>query len=127
MTELPKAAVIRLMKSRGAERISDDAVTHLARAAGLYISAIAQKSCTLAEHSGRKTIKSEDVDLALSDVYFPSAADMIEIKKEMKPAAKTADKSSAKKCAVKGAKAADKNTAAKKTARKSAGKASKKD
>ncbi|HJJ47033.1 MAG TPA: NFYB/HAP3 family transcription factor subunit [Methanocorpusculum sp.] len=64
MADLPKAAVIRLAKKAGAERVGADATDALVRKAEVYINRIAKKAFELAKHAGRKTIKVEDVELA---------------------------------------------------------------
>ncbi|HJJ56974.1 MAG TPA: histone family protein [Methanocorpusculum sp.] len=64
MADLPKAAVVRLAKKAGAERVGDDAADALVRKAEVYINQIAKEAFELAKHAGRKTIKAEDVELA---------------------------------------------------------------
>lgn len=65
MSELPKAPVARLMKSVGATRISGDAIDIMNEAMESYGLDIAAKAKTYAYHAGRKTIKADDVKLAL--------------------------------------------------------------
>ena len=65
MSELPKAPVARLMKSVGATRISGDAIDLMNEAMEDYGISIATKANTYAHHAGRKTIKADDVKLAL--------------------------------------------------------------
>lgn len=62
-TELPKAAVVRIVKKAGAERVGDDAAEAILAAAEAYIAKIAKESLALANHAGRKTIKADDVKL----------------------------------------------------------------
>lgn len=64
MAELPKAAVVRLAKNAGAERVGEDAADALVVKAEAYIEDIAKKAFGFAQHAGRKTIKAEDIELA---------------------------------------------------------------
>ena len=64
MTDLPIAAVVRIAKKNGAERVGSDAAEALVIKAEKYIAQLTKESNKLAEHAGRKTIKKEDVDLA---------------------------------------------------------------
>ena len=65
MSELTKAPTARLMKSVGANRVSKDAVTLMNDAMESYGLSIAMKANDYARHAGRKTIKADDVKLAL--------------------------------------------------------------
>lgn len=64
MADLPKAAVVRIAKKAGADRVGEDAADALVAKAEAYIEAISKEAFELAQHAGRKTIKAEDVDLA---------------------------------------------------------------
>jgi histone H3/H4 len=64
MADLPIAAVVRIAKKNGAERVGSDAAEALVVKAEKYISQLTKEANKLAEHAGRKTIKKEDVDLA---------------------------------------------------------------
>lgn len=64
MTELPKAAVVRIAKAAGAERIGDEAAAALVAAAEEYIAAVAQKAAGIAELCGRVTVKADDIKFA---------------------------------------------------------------
>jgi histone H3/H4 len=64
MADLPIAAVVRIAKKNGAERVGSDAAEALVVKAEKYIASLTKEANKLAEHAGRKTIKKEDVDLA---------------------------------------------------------------
>ncbi|HNQ30794.1 MAG: Archaeal histone HAN1 subunit A [Methanoregulaceae archaeon PtaB.Bin009] len=64
MADLPIAAVIRIAKKSGAERVGSDAAVALVAQTEDYIACLVKEANTLAIHAGRKTIKKEDIDLA---------------------------------------------------------------
>ena len=64
MADLPIAAVVRIAKKNGAERVGSDAAEALVVKARSISPSSRRKQTRLAEHAGRKTIKKEDVDLA---------------------------------------------------------------
>ena len=65
MVDLPIAAVIRIAKKNGAERVGSDAAAALLAKTEVYIGNLTKEANRLAQHAGRKTIKEEDVDLAV--------------------------------------------------------------
>ena len=65
MVDLPIAAVIRIAKKNGAERVGSDAAAALLAKTEAYIANLTKEANRLAQHAGRKTIKEEDVNLAV--------------------------------------------------------------
>ena len=61
---LPLAAMEKILKQAGAERVSDKAKVALKNALEEIAEKIAQQSVKFAVHAGRKTVKSGDVKLA---------------------------------------------------------------
>lgn len=66
MAELPIAAIKRIAKKNGVERIGNDAAEVLGKKAEDYIGSLAKKAATLSEHAGRKTVKPEDIEMAMN-------------------------------------------------------------
>ena len=64
---LPLAAMEKLLKQGGAERVSDRAKAALKGVLEEMAHDIASKSIKLAVHAGRKTIKAEDIKLAVKE------------------------------------------------------------
>lgn len=63
-TILPLAAMEKLLKKCGADRVSEGAKEALCEALEQVGSKIGEKALKFAQHSGRKTIKSSDIKLA---------------------------------------------------------------
>jgi DNA-binding protein len=66
--ELGLAAMYRVIKKSGAERVSDDAADELRRLLEEVALKIATQAVDLSVHAGRKTIKPEDIRLAAKNV-----------------------------------------------------------
>jgi histone H3/H4 len=63
--ELSVASTKRLIKKTGADRVSDAAAIELAIILEEIGVKIAREALDFSKHSGRKTIKSEDVEIAV--------------------------------------------------------------
>ena len=61
---IPLAAMERIMKKAGAERVSEDAKEALRDVLEEIGAQISESAIKLAQHTGRKTVKSEDIKLA---------------------------------------------------------------
>ena len=62
---LPLASMQKVLKKAGAERVSDKAKLALKVAVEEICQNIALKAIKFASHAGRRTIKSEDIKLAI--------------------------------------------------------------
>ncbi|MEA1993012.1 MAG: histone family protein [Euryarchaeota archaeon] len=65
---LAKAPIDKMIRKAGAERVSDEAVVTMAEYLENFGVEVAQEATNLAKHAGRKTVRSEDVRLALERV-----------------------------------------------------------
>lgn len=65
MATIPTAPIDRLVRNAGAERVSEAASKKMVDALEDYTSDIARRAVDIARHSGRKTVKAEDIKLAL--------------------------------------------------------------
>jgi DNA-binding protein len=61
---IPVAAMERLLKKAGAQRVAEDAKVALKKALEDYAQRIGESASKYAVHAGRKTVKSEDIELA---------------------------------------------------------------
>jgi histone H3/H4 len=64
LANLPVAAIVRIAKQNGAERVGSDAAAALVAKTEEYIAGLTVEANKLALHAGRKTIKAEDVEMA---------------------------------------------------------------
>ena len=63
-SELGLAAMHRILKKSGAQRVTDKSAIELRRVIEEIAEAIAKNAVDDANHAGRKTVKAEDVKLA---------------------------------------------------------------
>ena len=63
-SELGLAAMHRILKKSGAQRVSDESAIELRRVIEEIAEAIAKNAVDMSSHAGRKTVKAEDVKLA---------------------------------------------------------------
>ena len=64
---LPLAAMEKILKQAGAERVSEEAKTALKEVIEEHVLKISADAVKLAAHAGRKTVKPEDIALAAKD------------------------------------------------------------
>ena len=64
MAELPLAPLKRIIYSAGAKNVSDSAAAALGKILEEHASDISVKAIELARHAKRKTVTSEDIELA---------------------------------------------------------------
>ena len=62
---LPLAAMEKLLKKCGAQRVSEDAKEAMKDILENYGEELGQKAVRIAQHSGRKTVKGSDIKLAV--------------------------------------------------------------
>ena len=63
-SSLALAAMEKLLRKAGAERVSDTGKAALREVLEDYSKIIGEKAIRFAKHSGRKTVKAEDIKLA---------------------------------------------------------------
>lgn len=68
MSEIPKAPIARIIKDTGAERVSEDAKAELAEYLEEVARDVAIEANNVAKIAKRKTIKSEDIKLAIKNL-----------------------------------------------------------
>lgn len=68
MSEIPKAPIARIIKYTGAERVSEDAKAELAEYLEEVARDVAIEANNVAKIAKRKTIKPEDIKLAIKNL-----------------------------------------------------------
>lgn len=68
MSEIPKAPISRIIKDTGAERVSEDAKAELAEYLEEVARDVAIEANNVAKIAKRKTIKPEDIKLAIKNL-----------------------------------------------------------
>lgn len=68
MSQIPKAPITRIMKDSGAERISDDAKDAITKHLENFAHEITVEANKVAKIAKRKTIKKDDIDLAVKNL-----------------------------------------------------------
>lgn len=68
MSEIPKAPIARIIKDTGAERVSEDAKAELAEYLEEVARDVAIEANNVAKIAKRKTIKPEDIKLAVKNL-----------------------------------------------------------
>jgi len=64
MGDLPIAAIERLIRKAGAERVAEDAAEELSKILCDVATDISKQAIELAKHAKRKTVTGEDIQLA---------------------------------------------------------------
>ena len=68
MSEIPKAPVATIIKESGAERVSEDAKVALADYLDEVARNVAKEANAVAKIAKRKTVKAEDIKLAIKNL-----------------------------------------------------------
>jgi len=64
LTEISEAAVERILKKAGAERVGDDAVKALQVVLEDIGTKLGREAIVFAKHANRKTVRAKDIELA---------------------------------------------------------------
>lgn len=69
--QLSTAAVRRLIEMAGADRVGDDAVEEMGKILEDFAVKVGKEATGLARHAGRKTVKAQDIQLAIKRIPPP--------------------------------------------------------
>ncbi|MBR9703082.1 histone family protein [Candidatus Woesearchaeota archaeon] len=64
---LPLAAMEKILKRAGADRVGEDAKAQLRDMLEAYAMKVGEQASSYAKHAGRKTVKAEDISLAFKN------------------------------------------------------------
>lgn len=67
--DLPLALMARVIKNAGAGRVSEDAKLALAQILEDIAREVSKRAVSIADRSGRKTLRADDVRLAVREVW----------------------------------------------------------
>ena len=62
---IPKAPLARIILNSGGKRVSAESLNVFVDVLTDYVDSVSRKAVMIAKHSGRKTVKAEDVKLAV--------------------------------------------------------------
>ncbi len=65
---MPLAAMAKIMRNAGADRVANDAKSALKQVIEEKAEEISSRAVKFAMHAGRKTIKAEDIKLAVNEL-----------------------------------------------------------
>jgi len=65
---IPKAPCARILLDNGASRVSKEAMNFFGKVLEEYAKNISESAILVANHSGRKTIKSKDIKFAVNNI-----------------------------------------------------------
>jgi histone H3/H4 len=72
---IPKAPIKRIIQEEGAERVSADAVDALVEFLEAEAEAVSKKAITYSKYAKRKTVKADDIDLAIGSSKTSASPD----------------------------------------------------
>ena len=65
MGEIPIAPIGRIIKNAGGQRVSEGAEEALDKVLEEWAENVSRQAVKLAKHAGRKTVKADDIDMAV--------------------------------------------------------------